>query len=540
MSLMEQDVVSQLTVQLPSRQEGSDTLATYMQSVRQMLPVVERTLTDYGEAPVSDYLQAVSQTVEQRYQPHDDLAEAVYESALSLFGEETALQVKTELQQSPVVLTANHHGVDYFAQSVQGTLFFSQRVIADGQRARTVPVLACGSIPLDNLTYPRGALVYAAGDTVSGRYPQKLPLFPDRLKRKMVSEVSSLDQAMLQRAVKAVAKRRAEGSFAVPVADVLKQLLEQDYADAGAEVADYSRQASLVNARIWDSMLADVTDKPALVYLELEKVVARLLIKDLQNPQSLLYPLLFEPQLQAEFLTRLDGVKGCWSCEELRQRLEQAGESGHQQRAAGSFMFWGVGNKGQKIALLPVTDAEGCWLRGVDDKGTVWQLEFTAESLTAALDDGRILPSVMACFIALPFARGVTCAGGYYQGDYLALMQQRLLHTLTAVSGFEAAASAVAKAPVDSYLSGMQAVMLATEQGLIPAGPLEILAAGGLSDTDMDVLRHLSVTHAHQASLFETLGDVAADMTCEVGFETSVSLAIQSNLAENLIVKSIR
>jgi hypothetical protein len=61
----------------------------------------------------------------------------------------------------------------------------------------------------------------------------------------------------------------------------------------------------------------------------------------------------------------------------------------------------------------------------------------------------------------------------------------------------------------DTYLSGMQAVMIRIkEDTLIPAGPVEIIAGGGLTDDDIQKIQSLTVRDAHLASLFETIPDV--------------------------------
>jgi hypothetical protein len=71
-------------------------------------------------------------------------------------------------------------------------------------------------------------------------------------------------------------------------------------------------------------------------------------------------------------------------------------------------------------------------------------------------------------------------------------------------------ASAIEKGNPNFYLSGMSAVMTQIEDDLvIPAGPLEIIAGGGLSSKDVERIFALSVRDAHLASLFEILPDFA-------------------------------
>jgi hypothetical protein len=467
------------------------------------------------------------------------LADAVYEYAAPLLGEEVAAMAREELKQSPVVLTANHHGVDYFAQSVQGTLLFSQRKLPNGSHAKTVPIFACGSIPLDNMTYPRGALLYA---TEGSKLPLRLPLFPDRMKRKMVSEVSKVNKDMIARAEKVLGKLVVECSIPQQVASTLSSVFnEYSVNEESADVAGYSEQSMLVNQSIWGKMLDNLTIKPALVYMELEKIVSILLRKDLQNKDSLAYQLLFSSSLRENFLVGLDGIKGCWTKPELERRLTERKDIRHQSsKASGTFMFWGVGDDGQKIPLLPIQEGTECKLVGVDDSGEIWEIELTSSNLYEALHQERLLPSVMACFIALTFARGVTCAGGYYQGDYLAEMREQLILVLQQSKLSDRAIYSIENAPIDSYLSGMQTVMYRTGNGgLMPAGPIEIIASGGLADDELDRINNLTVAEAHAASLYEIVNDVAPELARGDDFRSSFSSMVENSLPDKIIIKAI-
>ncbi|MFT6926715.1 MAG: hypothetical protein ACJAZP_002335 [Psychromonas sp.] len=519
--------------------EGDSLIEHYLTEIRKRVPVVDRTLALYGDMPLSEYLDVVTETASERYQSHEDLGDAVYEYALPLLGEEAAAIAREELKQSPVVLTANHHGVDYFAQSVQGTLLFSQRKLPNGQKAKTVPVFACGSIPLDNLTYPRGALLYA---TEGSKLPLRLPLFPDRMKRKMVSEVASVDEGMIVRAQKVLGKRVAECSIPQRVSSTLSSVLNKYCVnERSPTVAGYSEQSMFVNQHIWEKILGNVTTKPVLIYMELEKIVSILLRKDLQNSDSLAYQLLFCTTLRENFLVGLDGIKGCWTACELTRRLTEKEDLRHQSsKASGTFMFWGVGDDGQKIPLLPIQEGNEFKLVGVDDSGEFWQIELTPSNLYEALDQGRLLPSVMACFIALTFARGVTCAGGYYQGDYLTEMRDQLGLVIRQSKLSSRVISSIENAPVDSYLSGMQAVMYRSRNGgLMPAGPIEIIASGGLENDEIDRINSMTVAEAHAASLYETVNDVAVELAHNEDFRSSFSSGIENSMPNKLIIKTI-
>ena len=101
------------------------------------------------------------------------------------------------------------------------------------------------------------------------------------------------------------------------------------------------------------------------------------------------------------------------------------------------------------------------------------------------------------------------CVGGYFQCEYLPKMQAGLVKALQKTAGYQDVADLVEGVTTDTYLSGMQAVMARiNEDTLVPAGPIEIIAGGGLTDDDIQQILSLTVRDAHLASLFETVPDI--------------------------------
>lgn len=519
---------------------GDDSLIEhFMAEIRKRLPVVDRVLAQYGDMPLSEYLEVVTETASERYQPHEDLADAVYEYALPLLGEEIAAMARDELIQSPVVLTANHHGVDYFAQSVQGTLLFSQRKLPDGSQAKTVPVLACGNIPLDNITYPRGALLYGS-PAENKELLTRVPLFSNKVRRQSVARVKGIEHSMLQQALKRLTKQQQKREVYSEPADTLKELL-QEYAAADVLQKDnYSDQAVLLNNRIWQKLFTADVASPQLVYLELEKIAEKLLVFDLNNQQSLVSLLLFDVQLRASLITKLDTVPCCWNSDELQQRWDTRNNTvANSLTGCGTFMFWAVDEKGRRIPLTLVAGDDGYWLRGCDDNGNSKEICLTKQSLLLELQEGRIMPSVFTCFLVISLARGVTCAGGYYQAEYLSLMQQGVCDLLAAHAATQGIVKRIACSNTDSYLSGMQSVMSDNGAGLIPAGPIEIISGGALNREELQNIGSITLAEAHCASLSETISDALQELLPDGDWQKV--LAAENNLLLNdkVVIRSL-
>jgi len=492
----------------------SSLVETCMETIRRRLPVVDRTLREHGRSSLGDYLQQVTRCTPESYQPRADLGEAVYGYAAPLLGESVARQARAELDLCPAVLTANHHGVDFFAQSVQGTLLFSLRSPAKGEAARTVPVLACGNVSMNNLTYPRGLLLYdgsSTGDVEA--MPRRLPVFPDRLKRQMVARAPCFDAAMVRQTEKKVARMVRNKEIGAASFETLNATLTQYYhAPDILNGNSYSDQAVILNSRLWQRILTPFDHQsPELVYLELEKVAGILLEHDLEDRHSLMFAVSSDSELRGHLLRELDGVQGCWQRSALMRRLANGNKQAERTLPhGGTFLFWGIDASDRRVPLIPGgPNNTGKVLCGVDDAGVAWEIPLDPQSLIQGLREGRLLPSLFTCFLVTAFARGVTCVGGYYQADYLPTMQQGILAALDKSPRVDQIRRCVASVPTSCYLSGMQAVMRRTEQGgLIPAGPIEIIAGGGLDADDIQHIRSLSVRDAHIASLIETINDV--------------------------------
>jgi len=164
--------------------------------------VVSEVIGKYGHLSLEEYLERICPSFREPLQDRRDLLGVVKDYASDVLGEAAGVMVAQELAQCPVVMTANHHGVDFFAQSVQGTLLFSLAKRNGKNQGRVVPVFACGAVPLDTLTYPLGLLLYHGNTEHLDRIPRKLPVFPNRLRRTMVSVANSLDDRMVEKALR--------------------------------------------------------------------------------------------------------------------------------------------------------------------------------------------------------------------------------------------------------------------------------------------------------------------------------------------------
>ncbi len=489
-----------------------DSIDSYLFGIRDLLPAVDALLARYESTRLHDYVVRLGQSRVPGFQCNQDIISEIASYTRETLGSALGDAISEDLREMPQVLTANHHGIDTFAQSTQSNLLFSMRKRADGMPAKTVPVLACGSVPLNNLTYPRGLLIYAGGKSSEDGGICKLPVFPDSYKRKLVSVAGPYTAEMLDRA-RARAKKLVEEDKLRPSLESALNAVFEDLTCVGQDFPGYGRQATVVNHRFWQRLFRDRSCRSELVYIELETIVSRLLQKDLFDESTICHQLLFDPELRGRLIENLDGQRGCWQYENLLRRWSRSAagkDINVADSALGTMFFWGVDAKGRKIPLCIVNDENksGVYLRGIDDRGQLWTNPFTPADISRGLQDGRLLPSIFTSYLLVSIARGISCIGGYYQAEYLPIMRKAVIEILRGNSGETVKTTDAGKIRPDLYLSGMQAIGFRTDARLLPAGPLEIIASGGLSAEQYERIGEVSVLQSHIASLYDTIMDV--------------------------------
>jgi hypothetical protein len=466
-------------------------------------------LNTYGWWPLRDYIKLFSENQVPPLQAREDLIGIAAAYAERLLGPQAAAALAAKLSATPVILTANHHGVDYMPMYVQGSLIYALASIpppGEDAPGAVFPVFAYGSVSLNNATHPRGILLARkqaekpAADPDQQRHSVRVNIFPDSQKHTMVSAAPPFTREMVQRALKQVAELHAQDIISPLECAILQSLLGEEYLseDVLAQ-AGYSDQAVLLNHRIWQRFFAPElrSEMPSMVYLEMEKIVAEVLCRDLASPDSLAYQILFDPALREALFTALDGQHGCWERASLHTALG-AGIDRETRRGllqkGGTEFFWGVDGRGRRVHLM-LEDKGETRLRGVDDQGQAWECAYTPDGLSHALRAGRLLPALFLTFLEVSFARGFRCFGGPWQTTYLPIMQAGLVNALNA-TGRHDTAEICGAVRTANYVAGMVVAVARYPADMSAAGPVEILAGGGLSRADLERIANMRVEDA--------------------------------------------
>ncbi len=472
-------------------------------------------LETYGELRLRDYIKIFNENQAPPLQPREDLITVAHDYAGRLLGEKTAEALRRRLEEVPVILTANHHGVDYLPMYVQGSLIYALANAADAARSRTettvFPVFAYGSVSLNNPTYPRGILLARrrsspASPETTGRREEapslRINIFPDSVKHLMVSAAPPFSREMVERACGQVERFYREGAISQIEYTALRLILGEEYSrEQVLSQANYSDQAVILNHRLWKRFFNETLrpDMPDMVYLEMEKIVAELLPADLARQHTLTYAVLFDAFLREAVLEKLDGRNGCWQRRHLLALREGELDSTRRRelgRLSGTVFFWGVDDKGRRVHLDLIREQGRDYLQGRDDSGKLHRVAYTPEGISEALGARRILPSLFTTFLMVSFARGFRCFGGPWQTTYLPEMQQGLLQALQATPGYSGWVNICAKVRTANYVAGMIVAVACYPEGMSAAGPVELLARGGLSAPDLEKIGDMTVEEA--------------------------------------------
>jgi len=484
----------------------------YLEMVCQKLPVVKNILNTFGHMSLGVYTERFNRPPCPAVHSRNDIRQAAFDQIYPVLGENIATRTANDLMASGTVMTTTHLGIDYFANSVQGNLIYGAGILTGRRKVTTIPIFCFGNVPLNSSTFARGLLVYGTGTGVSRKLPLRLPVFPDNEKRTMAGLAKPFTKAMQQRALKKTIVWKKENLISGTTAGTILNLLEHEYADDAVLNQDsYAAQAMIVNRMLGKRMLKTSEHPPDLVYLEIEKITAFLLGNDLNHENSLAYRIFFNPTLRDNIIQHLDGCPGCWDAEKLNARDTAPGKP--DGTATGTVFFWGIDDYGRRVPLLLKSIKGDLHLCGRGDRGDCFTMNFTRDELMQALEKQKLLPSLFTCFLLICFSRGFNCVGGVFQGAYLTWMKTCIVDSLKS-QGDTTNAKIIKKITTNLYQDGMLAFMSPGQANeLLPAGPIEIIQAGGINKNDLARAFDLTVTQAHTAGLLGTLKDANAQIT---------------------------
>ncbi len=465
----------------------------------------------------------------------DELISTAQELLSKRLGPDVAEKVGRQLKKTPLVSTADHHGPIDHPFWVNANIISAIPYLENGDPdLQYLVVFSFASVSVNNASaYPRGVLFHG-GKNGTGNLI-RLPILPDKLKMGVVYGMRPFTREDLTKAESELLKKEKAGEIVEGRADKIRALMEAYFGrDDVLSASDLASQISIANYHFWPTLFLpegktalseapQVPERkiPNLIYLEIETLVTELLLRfHLTDPSSLIYRLLFDERMQELSLQHFNNVPGMFSFE----------------KKWGSHMFWGIDEKLHRVKM----DLVGNQLRS---EGGEFVFDLNAETITQALRDKKIFPSMGLCYLLVSLYYGMKCLGGFCQVNDLTMTKEawgKLLHEVGETEEAEALA------PIQTKELGGDGMVLAylktVHDDLVPATGIDMALeeADTRFENYVDLSKHVTLSDMMTPMLPEmytvlyAAPDRHPDFTSVTPEQIMEHLGIKKKLAELL------
>ena len=320
-------------------------------------------------------------------------------------------EAAVQLKKYYFVSTADHHGPICHPFFLNSHLVSSITCAEVNQNDWKYNIaLSCANVSFSNSSFPRGLLFHTEAEDKIKMH--QLGFFPNtsEVRQARVFNYRPYGQEEIEKVKKRLAEIGRTENLAPSSTQVFTELLDEVYAAPEVLSAPgFSEQITKTNFALWRKMFSKLNGGGRdLLYIELEAVVAKLLLDFHLDADTTLHRLLFNPDYVASFIKYFDNI-----------------EAGFSTTAGwGTYLFW----------ALPA-DAKYCKKMRYENGSLVaddnsYRVALNPEDLRAALLKKEIFPSSQFSLIVLSLYYGLKCLGGFCQVNYLTKMKDAYLALL--------------------------------------------------------------------------------------------------------------
>ena len=362
----------------------------------------------FGSLSLVEY---VSQWQVVKHPVDKQVLKIIFQLAEKLYGKELANPMVSQIKTNGLISTIDHHGIWGHPFFLNSNLIFSLY-----PKLKFLPVFATAGVSLNNSSRPSAVSVFSK----KTKKLERFSFFPDSLKMQTVLATKAITKQDFQKVLLHI---EASSFLEIQEKIALKSLVTELFQSSKVfKAKNFSDQACLLSKNLWEDIFPK---SPKLVYLSLEEIVSEVLQKIiLKNSKNFLYKIFFlqTKKLHETFL----GMKGCFSDN------------------SGSFLFWGLDQKGHRVGLK-VLDG---YLVGEN-----FTLMFEAKSISRALKQKQIYPSTLTCFLVMLYS-GLNCIGGFNQTSWLTEIKEKFILLLNSI-GETKYAKKIANVPTENFAEGI-------------------------------------------------------------------------------------
>lgn len=376
-----------------------------VEKVLEKRPVLREIIQKRGKKNLYEYAKDyINVNLNPPIQQRQDEFIGTFEAEVKrLLGSRVAKEAADQLAAHYYVSTADHHGPVTHPFFINSNLLTAAPFFEHSDSVlKNVIVLACGSVSLNNSSWPRGLLfnTYTKGKIQT----QRLSFFPAKDRLCPVFNYRAYTKEDIERARGFLKDMIQLGDVHAEEGGHVEALLDEIYLRPEVlDSEDFSDQVTKTNFHLWKKFFGPKyqNDAPNLIYLEQESLVSKLLINYHLFADTTITHLLLDPDYDSLIQMYFEGIMGAFD----------------RKSKYGTYLFWAL-PKGAKYRVQ-------MWKEGnklVTEDGS-YSIELKPEVIQKALESKEIIPSMMLCYIVLAFYYGLKCLGGFSQVNYLTFMK---------------------------------------------------------------------------------------------------------------------
>jgi len=431
----------QITEQLKILQDG----------IRQDAPLVANFFNT--NTPLQQYATELHQyeALPQHRKRQKLFKDKAKEILLSVFTKEELQQANIDWSTDWKINIVDHHGLLNHPILIATNIIGNIHQLPSGQ-PQGIVVLSDSGVPTNNFFHKRGLLFHH----------NQLNIFSHKQRHAISYALPTKDSFPLSDK----AKQHNLPAEAVKFLTSIEQTLTSTATNS--QITSFANQVQRINYELWPLLFhQDIRSQiPNLFYLPNETIAHHLLKEYLPHDNHFFNQVLCDKTTRSLIIKNFTNVTGCWD------------DQGHH----GTHFFWGLNDNHEAVTLR--LDNNHLVSSNQDIK-----IELTPTSISQALDDRLIYPSMFLVYGIAIFHCGIRPLVGYGSMNYQTKMKGAWLKTMSHLDQEEY--KLINHIPTDGFIGGPKATFQATEQGYKDLYALDIIYQGGLTKNYLDHLRQM-------------------------------------------------
>ncbi len=346
--------------------------------------------------------------------PHPDFSKALYEESCRLYPDADLKQLQAQLGKAQYFCSAGHAGIENPSVLIAGALLTGA---AAAQTGNLGIWLTCSALTPRHPSCPAGFYLSLRPDQGLAPRP-RLRFLTDRFHQTFVPNFAFLEEKyVLRRLTQAQSDFRLRKAEVQAIQELTAKLIREgkDFLN-GHSPYNCADALLRLNRSLYRRFLANMQAPctPDVLVLDIDRLSIRLMLQDLNNPDSDFTAFLKDHTLLTHLLTGMNGCTQVWE-------YGQASNAPHFSEHT-TVLFYHLLPK-LKYERLSALIRPGMPPLLIGKSG--YQLELNAPALAAALARGELHPNIFCTNFYLAFFKQVTLSGGIYFYQYVRQLLSR-------------------------------------------------------------------------------------------------------------------